>query len=318
MWNNITISFSSCKVAPEPDPLQKRTNVRKQSSMNEELMSFSRLEEKERLRQNITKQTSLGEDVAYKNTTFEALKESIYSRYNASKSLQLLTSGLTNRIKQSTSSGIERAVSGSSFRNGFVRILQSWKSTDSEKKPDESQLSPSYLLGAERRLSREDGSDSSKDSSLQSDTSVDSEDSFASVIFVPKQPQQQEDPLSTLSSLPQTANIASAPPSPRLKFAADGQVRAKGGKVVPVSPLIKQFPATSKSLPPSSPPGLILSPKTLSSAPLRPFFFDYKRPGASSEDPRAPAPTFFQQMSPLAKKEEVNEASVETVLLIAK
>lgn len=37
-----------------------------------------------------------------------------------------------------------------------------------------------------RKLSREDGSDSSKDSSFQSDTSVDSEDSFASVIFIPK------------------------------------------------------------------------------------------------------------------------------------
>jgi len=37
-----------------------------------------------------------------------------------------------------------------------------------------------------RKLSREEGSDSSKDSSFQSDTSVDSEDSFASVIFIPK------------------------------------------------------------------------------------------------------------------------------------
>jgi len=36
-----------------------------------------------------------------------------------------------------------------------------------------------------RKLSREEGSDSSKDSSFQSDTSVDSEDSFASVIFIP-------------------------------------------------------------------------------------------------------------------------------------
>uniref|UniRef100_A0A182PS83 Methyltransferase type 11 domain-containing protein n=1 Tax=Anopheles epiroticus TaxID=199890 RepID=A0A182PS83_9DIPT len=46
-----------------------------------------------------------------------------------------------------------------------------------------------------RRHSRESGSDSSKDSSLQSDTSIESEDSFASVIYIPKpdqQPQQQQ------------------------------------------------------------------------------------------------------------------------------
>ena len=38
----------------------------------------------------------------------------------------------------------------------------------------------------ERRLSGGDRSDSSKDSSVQSDTSLDSEDSCISVIFVPK------------------------------------------------------------------------------------------------------------------------------------
>ncbi|CAD6991901.1 unnamed protein product [Ceratitis capitata] len=43
-----------------------------------------------------------------------------------------------------------------------------------------------------RRHSKESGSDSSKDSSLQSDTSVESEDSFASVIFIPKPEQHQQ------------------------------------------------------------------------------------------------------------------------------
>uniref|UniRef100_A0A182W192 Methyltransferase type 11 domain-containing protein n=1 Tax=Anopheles minimus TaxID=112268 RepID=A0A182W192_9DIPT len=43
-----------------------------------------------------------------------------------------------------------------------------------------------------RRHSRESGSDSSKDSSLQSDTSIESEDSFASVIYIPKPDQQQQ------------------------------------------------------------------------------------------------------------------------------
>lgn len=107
-------------------------------------------------------------------------------------------------------------VASQSFKNGFVRILQGWKgesppevlipSSDTPPTPvsplpqtphppptpppvsplrraAEEELTPGRC---ERRLSREDGSDSSKDSSLQSDTSVDSEDSFASVIFVPK------------------------------------------------------------------------------------------------------------------------------------
>lgn len=58
---------------------------------------------------------------------------------------------------------------------------------------------------------------------------------------------------------------ASAPPSPRVKYAPDHRL-----KLISMSPLIKQFPATSKSLPPPSPPGL--SPRTLNSANLKPFF----------------------------------------------
>ncbi|KZC10801.1 Putative methyltransferase KIAA1456 [Dufourea novaeangliae] len=207
----------------KPSHSSKRGSIMKQSSMNEELMSAERLEEKERVRRNIMKQASLNEDLMYKGNTFEALRESLYSG-NATRRFQLLKSGLTNKIKQSTN--IE--VSGISIKNGFVKILQGWKSSDSETTSasgaqDESRTKANDKIqsvtakkeveGVERRLSREDGSDSSKDSSLQSDTSVDSEDSFASVIFVPKQdfpPMADILPPSTCHQLGST----SAPPSP--------------------------------------------------------------------------------------------------------
>lgn len=100
----------------------RRGNVHKQSSMNEELMSIERLKERESVRRNIMKQASLNEELIYKNRpAFEAFKDSFYSG-SATKRFQLLKSGLTNRIKQSTTN-IEK-VSGMSIKNGFVRILQ--------------------------------------------------------------------------------------------------------------------------------------------------------------------------------------------------
>ncbi|KAJ8675386.1 hypothetical protein QAD02_011172, partial [Eretmocerus hayati] len=97
-----------------------RRNVHKQSSMNEELMSIERLKERESVRKNIMKQASLNEELMYKSRpTFEAFKDTLYS---GSARFQLLKSGLTNRIKQSTNN-IEK-VSGMSIKNGFVRILQ--------------------------------------------------------------------------------------------------------------------------------------------------------------------------------------------------
>ena len=124
--------------------------------------------------------------------------------------------------------------------------------------------------GIERRLSREDGSDSSKDSSLQSDTSVDSEDSFASVIYVPKKNSSPLIEAAIGPGLPigYQLSTTSAPPSPRVKYAPD--LASHRTKLVSMSPLLKQFPATSKSLPPPSPPGL--SPRTLNGATMRPFF----------------------------------------------
>lgn len=245
--------------------------------MNEELMSTERMEEKERLRRNIMKQASLNEDIFCKGSTFEAFRDSFYSA-NATRRFQLLKSGLTNKIRQSTTN-IE--VSGISIKNGFVKILQGWKLSESETAANESndeesrtkandKLQPIQVRreveGVERRLSREDGSDSPKDSSLQSDTSVDSEDSFASVIFVPK---QDAPPVADVPATPGLQlGSTSAPPSPRVKHPPD--MTNSRFKLISISPLLKQFPATSKSLPPPSPPGL--SPRTLNPVFIRPFF----------------------------------------------
>lgn len=240
--------------------LRKRNIPLKQKSMNEELMSAERLEEKERVRRNIMKQASLNEELICKWRTFEALKESI-SPVSASRRFQLLKNGLTSKIKRSTTN-IEK-VSSMSIKNGFVRMLQGWKSCESESvstataeattkaKPADNKVQSVALMKrsievVERRLSREDGSDSSKDSSLQSDTSVDSEDSFASVIYVPK----QDVPVSSASSSVNEASSASrpaalqlgttsAPPSPRVKQPPDNGQSSRF-KLIDVSTLLKQ------------------------------------------------------------------------------
>ncbi|XP_066592111.1 uncharacterized protein fid [Prorops nasuta] len=272
---------------PTGEQRSKRGSVAKQVSMNEELMSTERLEEKERLRRNIMKQASLNEEIICKGTTFDAFRDSTYYE-NATKRFQLLKSGLTNKIRQSTTN-IEK-VSSISI-NGFVRILQSWKSSEAEEEPagnrsgfagfdvpmkNGERVQSTNLLNSvkrdgvetvERRSSREDGSDSSKDSSLQSDTSVDSEDSIASVIFVPKPDVRSLMDVMTKPSGLQLLSTTSAPPSPRVKHPPDASSRLK---LITMSPLLSQYPATSKSLPPPSPPGL--SPRTLNSVSSRPFF----------------------------------------------
>lgn len=225
----------------------RRGNVFKQRSLNEELMSADRLKEKEKLRRNIQKQASLNENLIYqRHHAFDTFKDTLFS-VSTAKRFQLIKTGFTNKIKNSTTN-IER-VTGSSLKNGFVRIFQNWKSSDlmsptiseddvseskklvssaEEKKEQTNPLTSTTVPTGERRHSKEDGSDSSKDSSLQSDTSVDSEDSFASVIFVPK-----SDPMSpTLSPGPTSPRInTSVPNSPRIKQSS-----------CPTSPRIKQMP----------------------------------------------------------------------------
>ena len=212
-------------------------NVYKQRSLNEELMSVERLREKEMLKQNIQKQTSLNEELMYQrhNVTLDSFKETIFSS-STSKRFQQIKAGFTSKLKNTTT--IEK-VKGGSFKNGFVRILQSWASKEltsptipegeTPPRPDVITVTDETAEPAERRQSKEDGSDSSKDSSLQSDTSVDSEDSFASVIFVPK-----SDPMSpSLSPGPVSPRVgnSSVPNSPRIKQSS-----------CPTSPRIKQMP----------------------------------------------------------------------------
>lgn len=85
--------------------------LRKQSSLNEELMAESRIREKERIRKKIQKQMSL-------NETF--LCRSIFT-----KRLQVIREGFTTKLKTSTGS-LERVT-----KNGLVKIMQNIKSASS-------------------------------------------------------------------------------------------------------------------------------------------------------------------------------------------
>ncbi|XP_055906919.1 uncharacterized protein LOC129942136 [Eupeodes corollae] len=198
--------------------------LRKQSSLNEELMAGNRIREKERVRKRIQKQMSLNEAF---------LCRSVFS-----KRLQVLRDGFTSKLKTSTGS-LERVT-----KNGFVKIMQNFKASTTPNTSTSSTTTNNTTIndhyqyhnhahhsvlkqgsfslnksneacncglasavaaassltnGNEdqsnnkpRRSSRESGSDSSKDSSFQSDTSIESEDSFASVIFIPKPELQQQ------------------------------------------------------------------------------------------------------------------------------
>ncbi|XP_025423501.1 uncharacterized protein LOC112692895 isoform X3 [Sipha flava] len=154
-----------------------KSNEIKQRSMNEELMSVERLKEKEIVQKNIQRQASLNEELMYKTRTLESIKDT----------LQLLKTGFTKTFKNPSSQVSDN------IKNGLSRML-GYKEDSEEKVSDEKKIEmpvPALLTTTccdGRRSSREDGSseDSSKDS-LQSDASVDSEDSLsslASVIFV--------------------------------------------------------------------------------------------------------------------------------------
>ncbi|KAF9796182.1 hypothetical protein SFRURICE_010191, partial [Spodoptera frugiperda] len=217
----------------------KKPGVFKQTSLNEELMSVERLREKERLRKNIQKQASLNEEYLYRRPgVLDSIRDSIFSTSaTTGKKFQSLKNGLTSKFKTSTTNIDKVTV--------FVRMLQGWKNhgpapevpTPSDNNTGSDKTYP------ERRHSKEDGSDSSKDSSLQSDTSVDSEDSFASVIYVPKA-DGSGDPLSPTPLSP-------GPTSPRLKVSSvPTSPRMKSSPGLP-SPRIKQaFPLIR---PPASP-----------------------------------------------------------------
>lgn len=82
--------------------------LRKQSSLNEELMAESRIREKERIRKRIQKQMSLN--------------ESFLCRSLFTKRLQVIREGFTTKLKTSTGS-LERVT-----KSGIVKIMQNIKS----------------------------------------------------------------------------------------------------------------------------------------------------------------------------------------------
>lgn len=154
---------------------QESRIFRKQSSLNEELMAENRIREKEKIRKKIQKQISLNETFLCRSLLL-------------SKKLQIIKEGLTSTIKTSTDS-LEK-VKTNIVRNYFnsdihkdkcEKKLKIKKEIVDDRNVDIKFINyPNKSYGA---LRRESGSDSSKDSSLQSDESEDS--SFASVIFIP-------------------------------------------------------------------------------------------------------------------------------------
>ena len=93
---------------PKNDPALRSSDsrvqlLRKQSSLNEELMAESRLREKERIKKRIHKQMSLN--------------ESFLCRSLFTKRLQVIKEGFTTKLK--TSTGITK--------NGIVKIMQNIK-----------------------------------------------------------------------------------------------------------------------------------------------------------------------------------------------
>lgn len=282
----------------------RRGCVLKQSSLNEELMSTERLREKEKVRKNIQKQASLNEDYLYRrHKKLDSLRDSFFSTSaTTAKKFQSLKNGLTHKLKTSTTH-IEKATV-----NSFVRILQGWKSHEStsttpttsqahEIVPPNTPPADSRSVGSnseetkphsERRHSKEDGSDSSKDSSLQSDTSVDSEDSFASVIFIPKSDANGlQDPLSPTPLSPGPTSprmkVSSVPTSPRVKNAPGG---------LP-SPRLKQLPLTI--FPIVRPPG---SPKSTQAPVQLNKIITNQTNLKSSQDGSLPSQTRSQPNSP--------------------
>ncbi|XP_032577824.1 uncharacterized protein LOC6616998 isoform X1 [Drosophila sechellia] len=306
------------------------TFLRKQSSLNEDLMACNRLREKERVRKRIQKQTSLNEAFLCRSALF-------------SKRLQVIREGFTTKIKSSTGS-LERVT-----KTGISKLIQNIKSgpqaqpnpaqhpaqldknatlNNNNKQgvaatahqhhhhhhhhpvhhlshlilPASSTSGPvTYCSSVEctmgnlchcsqyqqecpacadggqgdkaRRHSRESGSDSSKDSSLQSDTSIESEDSFASVIFIPKPEQhqqqlnyqQQHQNSNSSSSNSSSSNGQRAPGAAGRDQGMNPGSRLPPTHSVPTSPLIMPCPPTPAHSP-AAIQGTVTSPPQSTSA----------------------------------------------------
>ncbi|XP_035780128.1 uncharacterized protein LOC118460145 isoform X1 [Anopheles albimanus] len=110
LCDDVDYKFSESSQAYREHMLRNESRaqlLRKQSSLNEELMAESRLREKDRIRKRIQKQISL-------NETF--LCRSLFT-----KRLQVIKEGFTTKLKTSTGS-LERVT-----KNGFVKIIQNIK-----------------------------------------------------------------------------------------------------------------------------------------------------------------------------------------------
>lgn len=233
-------------------PTNSRLFLRKQSSLNEELMAANRLREKERVRKRIHKQTSLNEAFLYRSVfgrKLQVIKEGFATKIKSSTgSLERVTKiGLVKMIQNFTTAGSQSTNEKQQRKNGYnlghavngCKINQGYSHKPSCSiftKPYPSQCNCEIITATveneadpNRRHSKESGSDSSKDGSLQSDTSIESEDSFASVIFVPKPEgnnQQQQQKLfqqqghnssssnSSNGKLPTSPLIMPCPPTP--------------------------------------------------------------------------------------------------------
>ncbi|XP_065221780.1 mucin-4 isoform X2 [Planococcus citri] len=266
----------------------EKFNVLKQKSLTEDIMSADRLREKEKVRQNIQKQASLNEDLIYRRQrTIDSFKDTFLT--NSSKKFQMLRSGLTSKLKNSTTN-IEK-VTGASLKSGFAKIFHGLTGgelvTISEPVPPQSphHIPPSVRKSSsedrgdefpiERRCSHEENSDSSKDNSLQSDTSVDSEDSIISVIerIIPK-PEQATSPTKLTSPGPHSpklvlGGVLSHPSSPKISQVMQYPASKTKAFSLPASPRTIVFSPSIKQtfkippvahIPPSNGNGSILTP----------------------------------------------------------
>lgn len=176
-----------------------RVLLRKQSSLNEEYLSEGRQREKERIRKRIHKQISLNETFLYQSLfskKLQVIKEGLTTKLRtSSESMERLKNTGIGRLFQNLKSSPQTAAT----KNGETTEINSRTTEPADCPPNPSAYNenPNQPMeeldeeGKPRRRSRESGSDSSKDS-LQSDTSIESEDSFASVIYIPRPEQQQQ------------------------------------------------------------------------------------------------------------------------------
>ncbi|XP_061396542.1 hormone receptor 4-like, partial [Musca vetustissima] len=110
--NGVTNTLYSPKAGHRSDSGHLTTRqMRKQSSLNEELMAGNRIREKERVRKRIQKQMSLNEAFLCRSALF-------------SKRLQVIREGFTSKIKSSTGS-LERVT-----KTGITKIMQNLKTAN--------------------------------------------------------------------------------------------------------------------------------------------------------------------------------------------